>query len=132
MGLEMVHRDQRRVMHHRDRLRRGQAHDHAADQAGARRGGDRRKLRKANFRFLHGAGDDAVEQIDMGARRDFRNHAAEGGMLLDLRADDVGQNPAAAVAPALDHGGCGFIAGGFDAQYQHRRVVIQFGALHYP
>jgi len=32
----------------------------------------------------------AVEQVDMGARRDLRHHAAEGGMFLGLRAHDVG------------------------------------------
>jgi hypothetical protein len=32
---------------------------------------------------------------------------------------------------ALDHGGCGFIAGGLDAQHQHARVVIQFEPLRY-
>jgi len=40
MGLEMVHRDQRRVVHHRDCFRGRQPHDHAADQAGT--GGPRR------------------------------------------------------------------------------------------
>ena len=37
VGLEMVDRDQRRIVHHRDRLRGGEADDHAADQPGARR-----------------------------------------------------------------------------------------------
>ncbi len=129
VGLEMVHRDQRRIVHHCDRFRGGQSHDHAADQAGACGGGHCRKLRKANAGFLHRAGNDAVEQVDVGARRDLRHHAAEGGVLLGLRVDDIGQNAPRPVALALDHAGCGFIAGGLDAQYQHCRLVTQFEPL---
>ena len=129
--LQMVDRDQRRIVHHRDRFGRGETDDHAADQAGTGGGGDRRKLRKADAGFLHRAVDDAVEHVDMGARRDLRHHAAEPGVLLGLRADDVGQNAPGAVALALDHGGCGFIAGGLDAQHQHACVVIQFEPLRY-
>ena len=62
----------------------------------------------------------------MGARRDLRHHAAETGVLVGLRTYDIGQNLAAAVALAFHHGGCGFIAGGFDTQHQHRLVVVQF------
>jgi hypothetical protein len=71
----------------------------------------------------------------MGARRDLRHYAAEGGVLLRLRAHDIGQDSTGAVALALDHGGGGFIAGGLDAKYQCRyqswRVVTQFEALRY-
>ena len=34
----------------------------------------------------------------MGARGDLRHHAAEAGVLVGLRAHDIGQDPAAAVA----------------------------------
>ena len=132
VGLEMIDRDQRRIVHHRNRLRRGEADDHAADQAGPGGGGHRRQLRKADVGFLHRLPDDAVEQVDMGARRDLRHHAAETGVFRGLRAHDIGQNPAAAVALAFDHGGRGFIAGGLDTQHQHRRVVVQFDPLFQP
>ena len=61
----------------------------------------------------------------MGARGDLRHHPAKGDMFLGLRMHDIGQNPAAAIAAALDHGGGGLVAGGFDAQHQHRPVIIQ-------
>ena len=96
------------------------------------RGGDAGKLREADSGLLHCALDNAVERLDMGARRDLRHHAAEGRVLLGLRADDVRQNASRSVALALDHGGRGFIAGGLDPQHQHRRVVIQFGPLREP
>src|SRR5258705_80097 len=67
-----------------------------------------------------------------GSEGDLRHNAAEAGLLVGLRAHDIGQNPAAAVALAFDHGGCGFIAGGLDPQYQHRLVVIQRVPLCYP
>ena len=54
-----------------------------------------------------------------------------GGVVGGLRAHDIGQNPAAAVALAFHHGGRGFIAGRLDPQHQHRRVVVQFDPLRY-
>ena len=77
-------------MHHRNRFRGGETHDHPADQAGACGRGHRRKLRKANARLFHRPVNDPVKQIDMGARRDLRHDAAEGGVLLGLRAHDIG------------------------------------------
>jgi hypothetical protein len=92
-------------------------------------------LRKADAGFLHGLAHDAVEQVDMGARRDLGHHTAETGVLIGLRAHDIGQYPAAAVAGALDHGGRGLVAGGLDPENQicrrRRRVVIQFEPLRY-
>ena len=55
----------------------------------------------------------------MGARGDLRHHAAEGGVLGDLRQHDVGQDLARPVAGALDHGGGGLVAGRLDAEYEH-------------
>src|SRR5262249_36160797 len=102
-----------------------------ADQAGARGSSDGGQLRIADISLFHGAIDDAVEQVDMGAGGDLRHHAAEARVLFRLRAHDVGQDASAAVAVALDHGGCGFIAGGLYTQHQHRRVVTQVRSLCY-
>ena len=106
-------------MHHRDGFGGGQADDHAADQARAGGGGDRRKLREADACFLHRAFDNAVEQVDMGAGGDLRHNAAERGVLLGLRTHDIGKNSPRPNARALDHGGGGFIAGRLDPQHQH-------------
>jgi hypothetical protein len=35
-----------------------------------------------------------IERLDMGAGGDFRHHAAEFGVLADLRQHDIGQNAA--------------------------------------
>ena len=130
MRLEMVDGDQRRTVHQRDRLGGGQADDDAADQAGPRGGGNGGQLLKTDAGFGHGAADDAVEQIDMGARRDLRYHAAERRMIRGLRVHDVGQDAGAAKGLTLDHGGRGFIAGRLDPQHQHRRFEFQFEPLH--
>jgi hypothetical protein len=84
MRLKMVDGDQRRIVHHRDCLGGGQPDDDAADQAGAGRRCHRRKLRIGDAGILHGAVDDPVEQVDMGARGDLRHHAAEAGVLVGL------------------------------------------------
>jgi len=125
MRLEVVHRDQGGVMHHRDRLCGRQTHDDAADQTGAGGGGHRRQLREARAGILHGATHDGIEQVDMGAGRDLRYYAAEANVLFGLRVHHVGQNPPGPVALALDHGGCGLIAGGLDPQHQNWLVVFQ-------
>ena len=38
--------------------------------------------------------DQPVDALEMGARGDFRHHAAEAAMLGQLAIDDVGQDPA--------------------------------------
>ena len=53
VGLEMIDRDQRRIVHHRDRFRGGQPDDDPADQARARGGGDAGQLRKADAGLFH-------------------------------------------------------------------------------
>ena len=77
---------------------------------------------KTGRRFLHGRGNNAIEQIHMRAGGDFRHHAAERRVILDLRMHDVRQDAAGPVPPPFDHGGGGLIARGLDAQYQHVEV----------
>ena len=79
--------------------------------------------RVADAGLLHGRVDDAVEQVDMGARGDLRHHAAERRVILDLRVDDVRQDAAGTVLAPLDHGGGGLVAGGLDAQHQHLKKI---------
>ena len=78
----------------RDRLGRGQPDDHAADQTRAGGGGDAVERREAEVGLAHRPGDDVVERLDMGASGDLRHHAAEGGVLADLREHDIGEDPA--------------------------------------
>ena len=66
----------------------------------------------------------------MRARGDLRNHAAETGVLVGLRAHDVRKDLSAAVRLALDHGRGGLVAGGLDPQNQHRFIARQCDPLH--
>jgi hypothetical protein len=119
MGLEMIDRDQRLVVDQRDGLGGGQPDDHAADQAGTGRGGDAVKLVIAASGFLHCAGNNSVNHLDMGAGGYFRHHTAKGGVLIDLRQHDVRQNAAAAVLPPFHDGGGCFVAGRFNTEDEH-------------
>jgi hypothetical protein len=52
----------------------------------------------------------------MSPRRNFRHDAAKGRVLLNLAADDVGEDAARAVRAALNDCGGGFITAGFNAK----------------
>ena len=117
MRLEVIDGEERRLAHERNRLRRGEADDDAADQPGAGRRRDAVDVGKAARGLAHRGRDDDVEHLDMGARRDLRNHAAERRMLLDLRQHHVGQDGSAPVRGALDDRRRGFIAGRLDAEH---------------
>ncbi len=119
----MVDRDQWLAVHERDRLGHGQADDDAADQARPGGRGDAVEGGERNPRLVHRLGDDGIECLDMGAGGDFRYYAAELGMFADLRKDDVGQDAALSVVGPLDYGGGRFVAGGFDAQDDHRCIM---------
>ena len=122
MRLEVVDRDQRLAERRGQRLGRGQPDQHAADQPRPGGRGDGVDIAERQPGLRGGAGDDAVEMADMGARREFGHHAAIGGVLLELAAHDVGEDGAAPVGVALDDGGGGFVAAGFDAQNPHVRL----------
>lgn len=67
MALEVVDGDKRLAGRERDRLRRGQADQHAADQPRAGGRGDRVDLAKADAGLAHRGRDHGVERLDMGA-----------------------------------------------------------------
>ena len=75
-----------------------------------------------DLRLVHCLGDDGIERLDVGAGGDFRHHAAERGMFADLRKNNVRQNAALSVHISLHHGGGRFVAGGFDAEDDHRCI----------
>ena len=55
----------------------------------------------------------------MGARSDLRHDAAESGVLVHLRENDVRQDTATAVSGAFHYRSRGFVAGGFDPEDDH-------------
>jgi hypothetical protein len=78
VALQVVDGDQRQAAGQRHRLAEAQAHHDAADQAGAGGRGHPVEIIPADARVGHRPGDDAVDGVDVGARRDLRHHAAVG------------------------------------------------------
>ena len=126
MGLEVVDGHQRLAGDERDRLRGGEPDEDAADQARAGRGGDAVELgERCNPALRKRPGNQAVDHLHMGARRDFRHHAAIAGMLGDLAQHLVGQDLAPSIEAARHHGGGGLVAGRLDPENTH----VAFGVL---
>src|SRR6185437_3479411 len=119
MRFQMIDRNQRLALYQRNRFRGGQPDDHAADQPGAGSGGDAIDHVVATIGLAHGLADDEVEHLDMGAGGNLWHHAAESGMLADLRQYDIGQDLAASVVGTLDHSGRSLVTGRLDAENDH-------------
>ncbi len=127
--LEMIDGEERLAGRQRDPLAGHQADQHAADQAGSRGGGDAVEVARAHPGAAQRADDEAVDDFDMGARRDLRHDAAIGRMGGDLAHHFVGEDFAGAVGPQPHHRRRRFVAGGLDSQYAHRRFEVpKFGA----
>jgi hypothetical protein len=123
MRFQVVDRDQRLVVDQRDGFRRGQTDDDAADQARPCGCGNAVQCAERDLRLAHRRGDDRIQRLDVGAGRDLRHDAAECCMFLDLREHDVRQDAAPPVLGPFDQGGSGFVAGGFDAEDDHRCIM---------
>ncbi len=119
MGLEMIDRHQRLAEHQRHGLGRGETDQNSPDQP--RSAGRRHRIEVARCRagLAQGLRHDTVDDLDMRARGDLRHHAAIGGVVLDLRAHDIGQDGAPAVRSDPDHRRRRLVAGGLDAEDQH-------------
>ena len=91
-------------------------------RSGPRRGGDAVEFARADVRALQRAADQRVDDFDVGARRDFGDDAAIGGMRGDLADQLVGENFAGPVRPQPDDGGGGLVASGLDSQNAHCEV----------
>jgi len=92
----------------------GEGADHeGADEAGM--GGDGDSVNVGPADGFDGLVYDGIDGFDVGAGGDFGDDSAGGGVDVDLGDDDVGQDFAA----VFDDCGCGFVAGGFDAEDVH-------------
>src|SRR5438128_3247498 len=104
--------DDRQFARPGNRLRHVDPDQQAAHQAGTAGHGDRIDLLPAGAGGLERSFDHRDEGLQVRARRDLRNDAAEGGVQLILRPDDIRQKPW-----STRHNGRGrFIAGGLDRQ----------------
>ena len=72
---------------------------------------------EAETSFGQRLGDQNIEQLDMGARRDLRHDAAELGVQRKLRAHHIGEDDALAACLAPHQGGGGLVAARLDAEH---------------
>ena len=132
----MVDGQERLVVGEGQRLGGHDAHQHAADQAGAAGGRDAVEIAEAQARLGQGLHHQPVEPFEMGAGGDFRHHAAEAAMLGQLAVDDIGQDATArtiregtAFGRRFDDGDGRFVAACFDAQHAHACLLASRGHL---
>ena len=126
---EMVHGDEGQPARQGDGLGGGDADDQPADQARACRRGDAVDLLPAKARLGERLGDETIEQLNMGARRDLRHHAAELGMQRKLRPHQIGKQDAFAARLAAHQGGGGLVAARLDAEDD--KVALIWGSSHH-
>jgi hypothetical protein len=136
MALEMIDGEEGLVVGEGQRLGRHHPHHHAADQAGAAGGGDaieRGEIEPGGRKSLL---DQPVDTLEMGARGDFRHHAAEAAMLGQLAIDHIGQDPAersiargAADSRRLDDGDGRFVAARFNSHHTHACLLASAAHL---
>ena len=117
--LEVVDGDERLPERQGQGLAGRQAHHDATHKPGACRGRDPVEMFELHSGPVQRPLDQAIDDLDMGARGDLRHDAAEGRVVGDLAHDFVRQDFAAALLPKPHHAGSGFIAGRLDAQNAH-------------
>ena len=94
MPLQVVDGEQRLVVDGGDHLAGHEAHHDRADQAGAGGGGHTVEVGEAHARLVHRTGDQAVEMLDVAARRNLRHDAAVGRVVGALGEHEVRQHAA--------------------------------------
>ena len=80
----MIDREKGQAAARRERLAGHQPDQHAADQPGPGGGGDGVEIGKPQAGLVERPGDQTVQMLDMGARRDLRHHTAIRPVILDL------------------------------------------------
>jgi hypothetical protein len=119
MCFEVVDGNERLARDERDGFCRRQTDNDPTDQARTGSGSDSIELRIAHVGLLHGATNDAVQQLNVRSCSDLRHHAAVVPMLVELRMNDVRADRTLALAIAMHDRGGGLIAGGLNAKNEH-------------
>ena len=121
MAFQVVHADDGFVQHKADGVCIRRADQQRACQSGAGGAGNRVHIvQRASGIVQHffGQWHDATNMV---ARGQFGYHAAVGNVHVDLRMQGVREQ--AALIVVQRH--AGFVAGGFDAQYQHDGISVK-------
>jgi hypothetical protein len=115
----MVHRDQRLARGVCERLAGDQPDHHPTDQPRPRGRGDRIDIGQRQLRIGQGRDDQRLQCLDMRARGDLGDYAAERRVRRFLPQQPMRQD----LTVAGDERGGSFVAGGFDAENDHRASV---------
>ena len=113
VALQVVDRDQRQAPRRGQRLRRAHPDQEGPDQARARGHGDGLDVLERGIRLGQGVFDNRNRELEVMARGDLGDDAAEARVRLGLRGDRVGENPA-----AVQNRGAGVVAGSLDSENQ--------------
>jgi hypothetical protein len=92
VAVEMVDRDERPTARPGDRLRRGEAHEQRADEAGPLRHGDTVDVLERAIGPSQRLSDDGKNELEVVSRGDLGNDASEPCVELGLRGDDGGEH----------------------------------------
>ena len=116
MAFEVIDRHQRLARRMRQRLAGDEPHHHPADQP--RSGGRRHRvdIRQRDAGIRQRRFDQRLQRLDMRARGDFRDDAAIRPVGAFLPGKPVCQH----LPIGGDECGSGFVAGGFEAENEHR------------
>ncbi len=115
VALQVVDTNEREVEDGRDGLRGRDTDQESTKKAGPVRYSDRLDLSKTGARRVESFLEDWINQLDMLARRDFGDNAAEPRMQINLGGHDVGKD----FASVLDDRRGSLIAARFDPKYVH-------------
>ena len=112
MGLEVMDGDEGFAVRPGECLGRLDAHQEAADEAGAARDGDGLDVVPGSAGLFESRVDHRQAGFEVLARGDLRDDAAEAGVEFGLARDEIDGGSAFAV----DQRTGGLVAGGFDAE----------------
>ena len=112
--MQVVDRRERQPPRPGERLRRGDADEQRADQAGPRGDGDELDVLERRVREPERLAQHGRDQLEVPARGDLGHDPAEARVQLGLGGDDAGRE----LAVARDERRGGLVAGGLDPEDQ--------------
>ena len=119
MRLQVVDRNERLAARERHALARHQPDEQAANEARPRGGRHAVEILGRDAGPPERAGDEQIDDLDMGARRNLGHDSAEGRVRRDLAHHLVGENIARAVGTQPHHRRRGLVARRLDAKNPH-------------
>ncbi len=120
VAFEVVDGDERLAEREGQGLGVGDADEQSAGEAGAFGDGDGVEVVHGDAGFGDGFAHDGDDVAQVLARGEFGHHAAVDGVHLHLRGDDVREH----LGAGAHDGGCGLVAGAFDAEDQAAICII--------